>query len=79
MLAGTMSGLIIPEITSAGREPPPMFARAAEDPETRRMLLQTLASYTVWLNRAFAQVHVALFSIAVILWSVGWPVRALTD
>ena len=78
-LAGTMSGLIIPEIMQAGRDPPRMFAMAAEDPETRRMLLQTLASYTVWLNRAFAQVYVALFSIAMLLWSLAWPARAFTD
>jgi hypothetical protein len=79
MLAGTMSGLIVPEIVSAGREPPRMFAMATDDPETRRMLLQTLASYTVWLNRAFAQVHVALFSVAMILWCVAWPARAWSD
>ena len=78
-LAGTMSGLIIPEILDAGRDPPRMFAMATEDPEARRMLLQTLATYTVWLNRSFAQVHVALFSIAMLLWSIAWPTRALTD
>lgn len=79
MLAGTMSGLIIPEILDAGRNPPPMFALATEDSETRRMLLQTLASYTVWLNRAFAQVQVGLFSIALLLWSIAWPARTGAD
>lgn len=79
LLAGTMSGFMIPEIMQAGREPPRMFAMAAEDPETRRMLLQTLATYTVWLNRSFAQVHVALFSIAMVIWSLAWPARAVTD
>jgi hypothetical protein len=74
-----MSGFMVPEIMQAGREPPRMFAMAAEDPETRRMLLQTLATYTVWLNRSFAQVHVALFSIAIVLWSIAWPSRAITD
>lgn len=78
-LAGTMSGLVIPEIIDAGRDPPRMLALATDDPEARRMLLQTLAAYTVWLNRSFAQVHVALFSIAMLLWSIAWPARAFAD
>jgi hypothetical protein len=78
-LAATMSGLVIPEIVEAGRDPPRVFAIAAEDPEQRRMLLQTLAAYTVWLNRSFAQVYVGLFSVAMLLWSIAWPTRALAD
>jgi len=79
MLAGTMSGLVIPEIIDAGDEPPRMLASATADPEARRMLLQTLAAYTVWLNRSFAQVYVALFSVAMVLWSIAWPARAFAD
>jgi len=78
-LAATMSGFIIPEIVEAGRDPPRMFAVATEDPEQRRMLLQALAAYTVWLNRSFAEVYVGLFSVAMVLWSIAWPTRAFSD
>ncbi|MEZ5957291.1 MAG: hypothetical protein R3C27_08800 [Hyphomonadaceae bacterium] len=84
MLAGTMSGLIIPEIMQAAharQHPGPM----PTDPEALRTQLQAAANYTVWLNRSFAQVHYAMFSVAMVLWSLawtgrgvaGWAVRAL--
>jgi hypothetical protein len=79
MLAGTMSGLVMPEIVDAMHDPPRRLAAAASDPETRSMLLQTLATYTVWLNRSFAQLYVALFSIAMVLWSFALPSRAAAD
>ncbi|MEZ5959965.1 MAG: hypothetical protein R3C30_05990 [Hyphomonadaceae bacterium] len=76
MLAGTMSGLIIPEIMQAahaGQHPGPMPA----DPEALRAQLQAAANYTVWLNRSFAQVHYAMFSVAMILWSLAWTGRGV--
>jgi hypothetical protein len=74
MLAGTMSGLVIPEIMQAAhasQHPGPMPA----DPEALRAQLQASANYTVWLNRSFAQIHYAMFSMAMILWSVAWTAR----
>lgn len=79
MLAGTMSGLVIPEIIQAGHNPVRDHNGAVIDPEALRVRLQSLANYTVWLNRSFAQVHVALFSIAMVLWSTAWPSRGLSD
>ena len=79
MMAGTMSGLVIPEIVQAGQHPPRGPDGAVIDPEALRVRLQSLATYTVWLNRSFAQVYVALFSIAMLLWSIAWPARAFTD
>ncbi len=61
MLAGTMSGLIFPEMIDA--------IRAGAD----RTVMQGYVNYTVWLNRSFAMVHGALFSAAIVLWSLGWP------
>lgn len=76
MLAGTMSGLIIPEIMQAAQVrhaagPMPV------DPEALRAQLQAAANYTVWLNRSFAQVHYAMFSVAMILWCVSWTARGV--
>lgn len=79
MMAGTMSGFVIPEIMQAGHHPPRDPTGAVIDPEGLRLRLQALANYTVWLNRSFAQVHVTLFSIAMVLWSIAWPTRAITD
>jgi hypothetical protein len=76
MLAGTMSGLVIPEIVEAAHDPP---RGAPADPEALRVQLQGLANYTIWLNRSFAQVHVALFSVAMTLWSLAWPARGVGD
>lgn len=79
MMAAIMSGLVIPEIVQAGQNPPRGHDGAVIDPEALQVRLQTLANYTVWLNRSFAQVHVALFSIAMLLWSIAWPSRAFAD
>jgi hypothetical protein len=79
LMASTMSGFVIPEIVHAGQNPPRGPDGAVIDPEGLRVQLQSLANYTVWLNRSFAQVNVALFSIAIVLWSIAWPSRALTD
>lgn len=76
MMAGTMSGLVIPEIMQAGHgshHPGPMPA----DPEALRAQLQASANYTVWLNRSFAQVHYAMFSVAMILWCIAWTGRGV--
>lgn len=76
MLAGTMSGLVIPEIMQAGhvrQHPGPMPI----DPEALRAQLQAAANYTVWLNRSFAQVHYAMFSVAMIFWCFAWTGRGV--
>jgi hypothetical protein len=74
MLAGTMSGLVIPEIVEAAHDPP-----HGAPADALRGQLQWLTNYTVWLNRSFAQVHVGLFSVAMILWSLAWPTRGIAD
>jgi hypothetical protein len=76
MLAGTMSGLVIPEIIQAGHATAPSHGGAPIDPEALHERLQSAANYTVWLNRSFAQVHYAMFSIAMILWSIAWTARS---
>ncbi len=76
MLAGTMSGLIIPAIVQAGHggaTPGPVPA----DPEALRAQLQAAANYTVWLNRSLAQVHYALICVAIILWCLSWTGRGV--
>jgi hypothetical protein len=77
MLAGTMSGLVIPEIIEAGHVREQSHSGAPLDPETLRERLQSLANYTIWLNRSFATLHYALFSIAMILWSLAWTSRSV--
>jgi hypothetical protein len=47
------------------------------DAEALRERLQSLANYTIWLNRSFAHVHYALFSVAMILWSLAWTSRSV--
>jgi hypothetical protein len=79
LLAATMSGLVIPAILDAAQNPPRAHDGAVVDPEALQQRLQALANYTVWLNRSFAQVHVALFSVAMILWSLAWPSRHVSD
>lgn len=76
VMAGTMSGLVIPEILKAAHLPPPGHG-APIDPAALQVQLQSLANYTVWLNRSFAQVHVGLFSIAIVLWSLAWPAGSI--
>ena len=68
MAAATMSGLVFPFIAEAAHAP-------GADIESMR----TLARYTTWLNRSFAQVHYDLGSIAILLWSIGWPARTAFD
>lgn len=77
MAAGTLSGLVIPEIISAGHVTR-SHDGAPVDPEALRQRLQWLANYTVWLNRSFAHVHYAMFSIAMILWSIAWTSRSIS-
>ncbi len=71
MLAGTMSGLVIPEIVQAAHVRAPAHGWPI-DTEGLQQTLQAAANYTVWLNRSFAQVHYAMFSIAMILWCIAW-------
>jgi hypothetical protein len=76
MLAGTMSGLVIPEIMQAAHIPAGHPHSA--DPATLQRTLQAAANYTVWLNRSFAQVHYAMFSIAMIFWCIAWTQSGVT-
>lgn len=74
VMAGTMSGFVIPEIIKAAHPETAGHGHAAPiDPAALQVQLQSLANYTVWLNRSFAAVHVGLFSIAIVLWSFAWP------
>jgi hypothetical protein len=75
MIAAIMSGFIIPEIVAVGHNPPRGPDGAVIDPEGLRVRLQAFADYTVWLNRSFAHVSAALFSVAMILWSIAWSAR----
>ena len=77
MLAGTMSGLVIPEIAEAGRVAQ-RHGEAPIDPEALRARLQALANYTVWVNRSLAQVHYAMFAVAMLLWSLAWTQHSLS-
>jgi hypothetical protein len=76
MMAGTMSGLVIPEIVQAAHVPASANA-TPEDLATLQRTLQAQANYTVWLNRSFAQIHYALFSLAMIVWSIAWTQRGI--
>lgn len=69
MMAATMSALVIARIVDAAHHPE--AAGRAVDVGA----LQQFANYTVWLNRAFASVHVGLFSVAIVLWAIAWPSR----
>lgn len=68
MMAGTMSGLVIPEIVAAAHSP----HGSSVDPEALQRQLQAQANYTVWLNRSFATIHYAMFSVAMIAWCIAW-------
>jgi hypothetical protein len=72
MLAATLSGLVIPAIIAAGHD-----GAHGVDPETLRQTLQGQANYTVILNRSVAAVHVVLFAVAMVLWAIAWPGRAV--
>jgi hypothetical protein len=63
MLAAAMSGLVVPQIVAEG----PIDLGDEAD------RLRNFIIYTHWLNQAFAQIHVALVSIAILLWSIAWP------
>jgi hypothetical protein len=60
--AATISGLVTSEAVSA--------AHAATGPD--RLLFAKISKLSVWLNRGFANVHVAYFSLAMLLWDIGW-------
>jgi hypothetical protein len=68
VLAGSMSGLVIPEIISVAHHAPGALIPGPVDPHT----LQPLANYSVWLNRIFAGVHAVYFAVAMLLWSIAW-------
>jgi hypothetical protein len=74
MLAATLSGVVIAAIIDAGHVRGGHGAPI--DPEALRQTLQAQANYTVILNRSVAGVHVGLFALAMLLWSLVWPSRA---
>jgi hypothetical protein len=75
-IAGTMSGLVMPEIMTAAHGAGRPGAMPV-DPAALQAQLQAAANYTVWLNRSFAQVHYAMFSIAMIFWCIAWTQRGV--
>jgi hypothetical protein len=77
IIAATLSGIVIPVIMEAGQtHGASMPGPGPADAEALRQQLQSQAIYTVWLNRSFAGVHVGLFALATLLWSIAWPSRA---
>lgn len=64
MGAASMSGLVMEQLVSAAHTP---GAGASGVP------FQGLANLTHWINQAFANIHTAMMSIAVVLWSLSWP------
>lgn len=75
IMAATMSGFVIPAIIAVAHGGAGAHAPGPMDPHS----LQPLASYTVWLNRAFATIHVGMFATAMALWAIAWPARALLE
>jgi hypothetical protein len=67
MLAATMSGLVAPRLIEAQ-----MAASAAD-----QSMIHALLRLEWYLNQSFAQIHVALFSVAIALWALGWPDRGI--
>ena len=61
MAAATISGLVTSEVVTA------TMAADGADRET----FGKISHLSVWLNRGFANVHVAFFSIALILWGLA--------
>jgi hypothetical protein len=76
MMAATMSGLVIPEIVQAAHLPAGENA-APDQLAALQRTLQAQANYTIWLNRSFAQIHYAMFSLAMIAWSIAWTQTGL--
>lgn len=68
VIAATLSGFVIPDIIAAAHPAPGAHSPGPVDPHT----LQPLANLAVWFNRAFAAVHMSLFAIAMLLWSLAW-------
>ena len=62
MCAAIMSGLVAPRLMEAGLAPGADSA-----------ILHGLSQLEWYLNQSFATVHVALFSIAIVLLSLCWP------
>jgi len=77
MMAATMSAMIIPAIMHAAQLGHDQAA--ATDLHALQQTLQGQANYTVWLNRSFAAVHVCLFAVAMVLWSIAWPSRSMLE
>lgn len=67
MGAASMSGLVMERLVEAAHTP-----GAGES----GVPFQGLANLTHWINQAFAHVHTAMMSIAILCWSLGWPGKA---
>ena len=66
LIAATISGMVTPAAMAA--------AHSGVDSD----VFAKVAHLSVWLNRGFANAHVALFSIAYALYALAWPVRSLS-
>jgi hypothetical protein len=76
VIAGTLSGIVIPAIMQAGAtHGASMPGPGPADAHALQQQLQAQAIYTTWLNRSFAGVHVGEFAVATLLWSIAWPSR----
>ena len=64
MLAATMSGLVAPRLIEL------QIANPAD-----QAAIHNLLRLEWFLNQSFATLHVALFSIAILLWAFAWPGR----
>lgn len=64
MIAAAMSGLVAPKLMSWQMQSP-----------SDQNMIHGLAHLEFYINQAFATIHAALFSIAIILWAVSWPAR----
>lgn len=63
LIAATMSGFVMPQIADAAH------GAQSDAAETFR----AAARLTVWINQAFANVHVMMFTAAILTWSLIWP------
>jgi hypothetical protein len=67
MLAATMSGLVAPRLIEA------QLAATGAD----QSMVHALLRLEWYMNQAFATLHVALFSGAIVLWALAWPGRGI--
>lgn len=66
MLAATMSGLVAPRLIEL------QIANPSD-----QALIHGLLRLEWFLNQSFATLHVALFSVAIVLWAMAWPEKGI--